>query len=202
MRKLVLFITILALCAMECSAQAKVVNIPKANCHCLADSQAVDSAKEMARIEKYFRIRTAQRLQQIDGCLAFIGKDTDSIRTAYYKRQMLNMFDDSTKVTVKRKRHKSECVDIRSFLENVIRHKVIVKSIDSICVPVWNANLIKNADTLRRLCSESEMIPFKRQLKFGKEDDTLPIIKENTEEGAEWIPLFGNMVVTVKKKRR
>jgi len=199
MMRLVLIIFILSLCAINSGAQVKIMELTKDSCLCLVDPQSADSAKERARFERIFHLRTAQRMHQLNNTINFIGNDIDSAKVAYYKYQILALFDVDAKVMMRRKR-KVESIGIKDFIEDMANHKIILKSLDSIRVPKWNYELIKgnNSDTA---FSKSEMIPFKLQQKFGNDEEALAIIKEETEDGVEWIPKLGDMVVTLKKNK-
>lgn len=194
-----LILFILSLCAANCGAQTNIVGLARDSCQCVADSQSMDSSKEKARLEKFFYLRTAQRLHQLDKYISLISNDTDTIKIAYYKRQIIKLFNSGAKVTMKRKR-KVESIGIRNFIDNVASHKTILKSLDSINVPKWDYELVK-MNTSDSVFSQSEMRPFKQQLKFGNDENQLAIIKEDTEDGAEWIPQFGDLVVTLKKDK-
>lgn len=200
MMRLVLILVILNLCAINSGAQVKIASMTKDSCQCLANSNLVDSIKEKARLEKFFRLRTVQRMHQIDNDINFISKNSDSAKVEYYKRQILALFDIEAKVIMKWKR-KAKSIGIKSFLDKMASREIILKSIDSIRVPVWNYELVKE-NVSDSVFSKSEMRPFRLQQKFGNEDNPLAIIKENTEDGDEWIPLFGDIVVTVKKYKK
>lgn len=198
MRSVFIFI-LLNLCAINSGAQVKIIDHTNDCCQCMVGSQSVDSIKEKARLEKFFRLRTAQRMYQLESSLIFINQNNDSVKVAYYKGQVLKLFNIDAKVIMRRKR-KIENIGVKTFIDEVANHKITLKSIDSIRVPIWNYELVKEAVS-DSVFSKSEMCPFRQQQKFGNEKKTLAIIKENTEDGAEWMPLFGDMVVTVKKNK-
>lgn len=198
MRRVLIFI-ILSLCVTVCGAQVRIAALTKDSCQCSVDSQLVDTAKERVRMEKFFHLRTAQRLHQLDNTLTFVSNESDSVKVAYYKRQILRLFNSDAKVIAKRK-DKIDSIGIKDFVDEVASHKILLKSLDSIRVPKWNYELVKG-NASDSVFSKSEMRPFRQQLTFGNDESQLAIIKEDTEDGAEWMPLFGDMIVTLKKDK-
>ena len=71
--------------------------------------------------------------------------------------------------------------------------------IDSIMIPKWD-NATIEADTIGVVYVESKMTAVRYPQSFEQADIKLPIVSAETEDGTEWVPLFGNMIVNIKYK--
>lgn len=67
----------------------------------------------------------------------------------------------------------------------------------SIEIPKWDHALIES-DTLGVVYSTCEMTAIHTVNKTFDSQSMLPLVKDQTEDGVEWVPLFGNMIVSIK----
>ena len=75
--------------------------------------------------------------------------------------------------------------------------------IDSLCVPNWDDKINSLTLEINRVELSSSNYPFKQlkesnNLAVSNYGQILFAYKEETEDGVEWIPVFGDIVVKVK----
>ena len=85
----------------------------------------------------------------------------------------------------------------------LIQKSITFVGIDSICLPVWDVKI----NSLSQETNKVELSTSQCLFKSIKESDVstcpnydqvLYAYKEETEDGIEWIPVFGDMIVKVK----
>ena len=156
-----------------------------------------------------FKIRTEERLSQLEDYLVFIQKKKETMkeRRAFYCEKMHKLFDIDAKVFMKDAY--TDCqsqMDISEFCRLLYEQSIMCLSIDSVSLPVWDNQL----DTLGQDVETTRLPAYKRPFKAQKlnelfpslltlTDDTIAVFRERTETGFEWMPLLGNMIVTVKR---
>ena len=66
-------------------------------------------------------------------------------------------------------------------------------------IPTWDYATIE-ADTIGVVYVESEMTVVHCPRSFEQAGMKLPIVSAETEDGTEWVPLLGDMIVSIRYK--
>lgn len=147
--------------------------------------------------ERIFYGRLDERMRQLDDYMHYLIKDKAQTAHAEYAQKMLKLFAERSLVIVNyaSEERKADTLSLKCFVDTLRCSQNRVLHIDSIDIPVWDPLLIQ--DSMNVVIAESRMVPFQyKRNAFSIADLTeLPIVKENTEDGCEWAPLFGNIVV-------
>lgn len=206
MRSAVLALAYWWLCIAFCNAQATRIVVPLSSLlqrmqKSGSDSIPDDSLKAVMKLEQTFKRRMQERIWQISEIIGCLGDDKISNRQkSYYMDLGKRLFAGNAQVTVKEDNAGAKEMTIKKFLKRIASEQAISAiKIDSIMVPEWDYALIE-ADTSGIVYTECKMSAVCVTRQFGKVRAKLPIIGEETEEGTEWVPLFGDMIITVKYK--
>lgn len=91
-------------------------------------------------------------------------------------------------------------MSVDKFLKH-LTDRMLVKTveIDSIMIPKWDYATIEE-DTIGVVYVESEMTVVHSPQHFEQAGIKLPIVSAETEDGTEWVPLFGDMIVSIRYK--
>ena len=115
---------------------------------------------------------------------------------------MKSLFYDNAKVVIKDKDdYSNRSTTIEDFCNSLCNKLIKVNNVDSVMVPVWEEQLIDLKPTINRImlpackiaCIASDNA--NSNIKINK-SLLLPIYREDTEDGVEWLPLFGDIVVS------
>lgn len=206
MKRLAAIILSLCLCIVFCDAQTNRIKIPipqviQQNDITSDDSIRSDSVRMIKEIERTFIRRTKERLWQLSDILYFLCEDSRNRQSkSYYTNIARSLFADSAQVTIRKDcfKHKKMSVDkfLRYLLEGM---QVEAVEIDSIMIPKWDSARIE-ADTMGVVYVESEMTVVHSPRSFEYAGIKLPIVSAETEDGTEWVPLFGDMIVSLRYK--
>lgn len=168
----------------------------------LQDSLTLKKTPSVEEQKMMYEKRLDEKLLMIKDYIMFMQKD-DSIRSKnVYMTKMENLFVSTASVIIQKKK-KTEEVTISQFCENLINKKYKSVHLDSVYVPVWD-DKIANLDTsIYKLEVPSNKRGFAKEDTQGKdivadEKHMLFVYKEDTEDGFEWLPLFGNLSLIVK----
>ena len=162
------------------------------------DTLATKNYKEM------FMKRRYEKIGQLCDYINFM-QSKDTIRSqSVYQNKMIALFADSTKVQLRYSRKSKNCVVSVPELCKMIIHKSIkVVTIDSLCVPNWDDKINTLTPDINRVELSSSIYSFKQlqesdNLAVSNYSQILYAYKEETEDGVEWLPIFGDIVVNVK----
>ena len=206
MKRLAAIIFSLCLCIAKNDAQTTRIMIPippaiQQNTITIEDSIQSDSVRIIKELERTFIRRTKERLWQLSDILYFLCEDSRNRQSkSYYTNIARSLFADSAQVTIKKDSLSYKKMSVDKFLKH-ITERMLVKAveIDSIMIPKWNYAIIE-ADTIGEDYVESEMTVVHSPLRFEQAGIKLPIVSAETEDGREWVPLFGDMIVNIRYK--
>lgn len=114
----------------------------------------------------------------------------------YYALKAKMLFADSCCVQITDNGNKY-ILSVDSLFELLIAEKFALQKMDSIYVPLWR-NDRGTGQEIDRIMGEIQKYDFGSRVFAGLmvEKDSLPIMKEITEEGVEWMPLLGDLMLT------
>jgi len=195
------------LCIAFCNAQTihKVIPVPLHSKHdCIFeknDTLKPDSAALVLHLERTFKRRVNERIWQLTEIISYLlDTEIDGQKKTYYIGKATKLFADDTSVVIRVDSIDEREVKVRKFLYQLSTDKSIAfVYIDSIEIPKWDYSLIES-DTLGIVFSESEMTAIHTTKQFGEPHTILPIVSHETEDGDEWVPLFGKMIITIRSK--
>ena len=153
--------------------------------------------------EKLFHIRTNERISHLKDYLSYIQyrKMSDN-QFNYYVDKIKELFDDKAMVIVADKiKNKTSKKNIAEFCE-AIRHPSKQRyEIESVIVPVWDNRFIDRREKITAVSSHiiktSELgLDIAPQLEINSQYQT-EVVFEQTEDGPEWLPLFGDITITM-----
>lgn len=149
--------------------------------------------------------RRSEKLSQLLDNISFMqDKDTLRARTVYQKKTEA-LFADSSHVYLQYKRKSNNLiVDVPTFCRLLIDGVVKFERIDSVCIALWDDKINSVPTEVNKVELESVLLPFEAARGEVVCEKTSPLrklfaYKEDTEDGIEWIPVFGDLVVKVKK---
>jgi len=206
MKRLAAIILSLCLCIVFCDAQTNCITVPipptfQQNDITSADSIQSDSVRIIKELERTFIRRTKEKLWQLSDILYFLCEDSRNRQSkSYYSNIARSLFADSAQVIIKRDNLKHKKMSVDKFLRYLVEDmQVEAVEIDSIMIPKWDSARIE-ADAMGVVYVESEMtvVHSPRSLEYA--GIKLPIVSAETEDGTEWVPLFGDMIVSLRYK--
>lgn len=155
-------------------------------------------------LKDIYAFRLNEKLAQVRDYICFM-QQNDSLRAhSVYRTKMENLFVSEANVLlydIKTASRSSK--SIREFCNMLIDKSCECVSIDSICVPVWD-DKISTMDATINKCELSACIrPFMAKMILDSimepnYNQILYVYKEDTEDGIEWLPLLGDIVITIK----
>lgn len=153
-----------------------------------------------------FHKRLEELLSQMEDYIFFIQKKDTLKDLEFYCKKMQSLFDNDTKVIL---RDELGCrqsqVSTDDFCRLMLEQSITCLSIDSVSLPIWDKEIEKLGDDVEKVSLPAYRRPFKLQKLVELNPRTLTgesisIFKERTENGYEWIPLLGDLTVTVKRR--
>lgn len=152
--------------------------------------------------------RMCERIAQLNDYISSLSnkRKMSSQMSGYLKEKLASLFADSTQIHLRYSGDSTRHISVLSFYE-LLKHKAIIcESIDSICVPEWNdtINSLSSDVKIINLSSVQHSVAKLRREPYNSEGVLTPCnqhlfaFKVNTELGAEWIPIFGDLTVSVK----
>lgn len=201
MNRFVAVILSLCLCIVFCDAQTNRITVPiiQQNDIISKDSIQSDSVRIIKELERTFIRRTKERLWQLSDILYFLCENSRNRQSkSYYTNIARSLFADSTQVTIRKDSLTYKKMSVDNFLKHLTEGMLVeVVEIDSIMIPKWDYAIIE-ADTIGVVYVDSEMTEVLSPLRFEQFGSKLPIVSAETEDGTEWVPLFGDMIVSIR----
>ena len=202
MKRLAAVMLMICLCTVFCGAQTNriTVSLQPIIQQC-DDSIQTDSVRIINELERTFIRRTKERLWQLSDILCFLCEDSRNRQSkSYYTNIARSLFVDNAQVTLRKDNHNYKKMSVENFLKHLSERTIVeAMEIDSIMIPKWDYATIES-DTIGVVYVESEMIVVHSSQHFEHVDTKLPIVSAETEDGTEWVPLFGNMIVSIRYK--
>lgn len=206
MKRLAAIILTLCLCIAKNDAQTNRITVPiQPSIHQIdivsEDTIQSDSVRIINELERTFIRRTKERLWQLSDILYFLCEDSRNRQSkSYYTNIARSLFADSAQVTIRKDSLNYKKMSVDKFLKH-LTERMMVKAveIDSIMIPKWDYATIE-ADTIGVVYVESEMTVVDSPRCFDQVGMKLPIVSAETEDGTEWVPLFGDMIVSIRYK--
>lgn len=165
--------------------------------------KAKEKRKESCK--NIFIRRQSEKLAQIDDYIKFMQqKYKTGERSLYYKLKMTNLFVEDAIVTIyDSKKDSSATQSINDFCDFLIKNANKDVNVDSITVAIWDDKINTLPSSVNRCELSSYIRPYIAEntsdsIIQPNSKQLLAAYKEDTEDGIEWIPLFGNIVVTIK----
>lgn len=168
--------------------------------------EPLDTTKVENKVDfkEMFLKRHLEKLGQLCDYISFMQKK-DTVRSqSVYKNKLIGLFAENSKITLQyNKKSKNKTVSVADFCQMLIQKSITFVGIDSICLPVWDDKI----NSLSQETNKVELSTSQCLFKSIKESDVstcpnydqvLYAYKEETEDGIEWIPVFGDMIVKVK----
>ncbi len=156
-----------------------------------------------ADLKATYERRLSERIALAKDYMAFMQRD-DSLRaSSIYKVKMESLFTKASKVFLRNAEADSDTVvTVSEFCDMVIGTQPGRFALDSIAVPVWNDKLLSHNATEGICETSSSLRSFSGEnpSEGSLYSQTLYIYKEDTEDGEEWLPAFGDLIVRVKKE--
>lgn len=162
----------------------------------------VDSVDNIL-VKKKYQHRLVERIVQF---VDYIDLMTNAVvneeSKQYYASKAKMLFADSCCVRITDDEDKY-ILSVDSLFELLIAEKFVLQKMDSIYVPLWR-NDRGTGQEIDRIMGEAQKYDFGSRVFAGlmAEKDSLPIMKEMTEEGVEWMPLLGDLMLTGQFKEK
>ena len=154
--------------------------------------------------KEMFMKRRYEKIGQLSDYINFM-QSKDTIRSqSVYQNKMIALFADSSKVRLCYSKKSKNCVvSVPEFCKMIINKSIKIVEIDSLCVPNWDDKINSLTLEINRVELSSSNYPFKQlkesnNLAVSNYGQILFAYREETEDGVEWIPVFGDIVVKVK----
>lgn len=201
MKRILIFI-LCGLCVAFCYAQTTINEIPlklskDSYTIVVEDSMSSDSVFILTALERTFKRRINERIWQLTDIISYVynGEESEQ-KKKYYTDIALGLFAKDANAVLYNKEGIYRELNIRDFFEQLsVDQSINYVRVDSLEVPLWNYALIKS-DTLGIAYVGSRMQAIHAAKRFSEHCTMLPIVAQSTEDGTEWIPLFGRMIVT------
>lgn len=171
------------------------VNVAEEDCIQQVDSNTliVNSPKEvfLSRIAEY-------KLLCVD-YMSILQSADNKDDVAYYQRKLLNLYAPNSYAHVRNTDNgNTKKMSIIELFENVSKHKYKTISVEAITVPVWDSYLIENSTSNKvQLKTIIEQINVNDSVSLNESNQIIEARQELTEDGKEWIPLLGNVYISV-----
>ena len=206
MKRLAAIILSICLCIVFCDAQTYRITVPipptiQQNDITSEDSIQSDSVRIIKELERTYIRRTKERLWQLSDILYFLCEDSRNKQyRSYYTNIARSLFADSAQVTIRKDSLNYKKMSVNKFLRHLTERMLVeAVEIDSIMIPKWDYATIE-ADTIGVVYVKSEMTVVHSPQHFKQFGSKLPIVSVETEDGTEWVPLFGDMIVSIRYK--
>lgn len=175
----------------------EVVNASPANE--VKDSVSLQNSDMM---KEMYEKRLKEKLFLLSDYISFMQtKKKSSDLRQFWANKFDNLFTPNSKVTIK-KDEQSVTLSIPEFCQNVINRKYKNIELDSIMVPIWDNKIAALDSSIYMIEAPSCCFDFHKnnileEIVSGI-NHGLFIYKEDTEDGIEWLPMFGDLYVTIK----
>lgn len=208
MKKLSIIIFSICLCIVSSDAQTNRIIVPikptvQQEQHDVPPKDTIhsDSVRIIKELERTFNRRTKERLWQLSDIMYFLCEESRNQQSkSYYTNIARCLFADSAQVTIRRNNLIYKKLSVNKFLKYLADNTQIkAAEIDSVMIPKWDYATIES-DTTGVVYVESKMTVVHSPKRFEQAGIKLPIVSTETEDGMEWVPLFGDMIVSIRYK--
>ncbi len=154
--------------------------------------------------------RSGERVAQMNDYIAFMcSKEKDKEIRQYYASRLRTLFAPQTAITIN---DKTRNTTMRAtpdsltqiLIESGIRVNVVV---DSVALPIWN-NILATASpdsvVMQLPAGFFKIVDGTIGIENLMAADGLAgyVLREETEDGFEWVPMLGNATITIDKRRK
>lgn len=137
-----------------------------------------------------YESRLLQRIVQLSDYPDVLCNDLSNRESReYYAEKAKDMFVKGALVYVKG--HDNLALPVDSFFSALVVQEIVVKSVDSLAVPKWEKKHGKQ-DSI--IWNGAQIYSLARMEACESSSTKLPLRKEITEDGEEWLPVFGDIV--------
>lgn len=165
---------------------------------CVLDGEDIYPSSQLQEI---FERRKQELIVSIEDYISLLHKNKKTEEQSFYRKKLGELFIADAKVFVT-KSSSTFAMDMDEFCEFLPklkkRNMVIV---DSVNVPVWWSDDTKTINLDNEKCLlPSVLVPAGLNESDSQYNyhQMLPILKKQTEDGVEWIPIFGDLYITIK----
>lgn len=158
-------------------------------------------------LEDLFNKRCDERVLQVYDFSSFVKQSLSKRAYSFYAKKLSNNFSSEAIVNMIEKPNKALLrITVFDFCKYLAAHKqVVCESIDSVCLPVWNKSLndISNAeDSVALPAYKYAIVNGSVDRRSGQKTNMkLYALKDDTENGPEWVPQIGNITVSIRKEQ-
>ncbi len=152
-------------------------------------------------IKATYERRLLEKMSLMKDYITFIQRENNLRTSSIYKVKMESLFAKTSKVFLQDENTDSVAiVSVEEFCDMVANKNPECFVLETVAAPVWSDELLSSASS-EYLCEASSRL----RMFTGEEtsndlyDQTLYIYKENTEDGDEWLPVFGDLTVRIKE---
>lgn len=155
--------------------------------------------------------RMCERVAQLNDYISSLSnkRKINYQMSEYFKEKLVSLFADSILIHLRYSDNSTRHVNVLSFYEMLKEKAIVCESIDSICVPAWNDTINSLSPDVNKLNLPSVQCSVARLRREPNNPEGVPTsshqplfaFKVNTELGIEWIPIFGDVTVSVKSPK-
>ncbi len=166
--------------------------------------ETIDSLKNnMAR-------RTKEKIGQLNNYINLMQsrEKTKEHKADFLSQEMMKLFAGGTIVRIVDEYSVTlELMDFKAFLSKIKPDKKRLYEVKAVSIPIWNDTIAELGDSVTYFDLPANMFIVKNNTILGVDPTSsvkgqvLPIRREETEMGVEWIPLFGDLTIVLKSKR-
>ncbi len=143
--------------------------------------------------KQLYDMRLAAQLTQLKDYIEFIADGGTGESSEYYIRKVKDLFAKDSKIIVTDGDDR-EALSIDSFFHFIAKREIVLQRLDSVEVPLWEeSRLLTGKDSIAYV--RSQLYMFSGKMANQTNRNVLPVVREGTEEGDEWMPLLGNLYV-------
>lgn len=151
---------------------------------------------------QYF-LRLNEKILQLKNYVNFMQKDDGLRAQSIYKTKLIDLFAKDAKVYLYQKGElKQKCNSIADFCNMIINKHIVCTSIDSIYVPSWDDKILELKTDVYRYNTPAYLKQIKgndrNSSTVAPNEKSLYVYKEETEDGIEWLPIFGDIMITIE----
>ncbi len=165
-----------------------------------ASSEVSDSCS-IESPEKVFLSRIVERKFLLKDYMAILDSVDNKIDAGYYSKKLLGLFSPNSYVYIyNATKEKTDRMLIADFLKKVAAHKFYDIYIEKLTIPSWDEAQMDPNSSINEIQLKGIIEPFKEEGHTESEDSDQLVVsrKEQTEDGVEWMPYFGNVYVIIK----
>lgn len=155
-------------------------------------------------LKEIYARRLNEKLVQVEDYIHFLQQNDSLCAQSVYKTKMENLFIDGAKVFIHDSRTSTKSTkSISEFCDMLIEKSCECSSIDSICTPILDDKILALDSTINKVEVLANIRIFVENkitdnVITSNYDQVLFVYKENTEDGIEWLPILGDIMITIK----